>query len=138
MGQNGGGDEGETVGRVAAPGKHGFVGVDLRVASVATGKLRRAPVDAPGQKTARGERQVSAASMGSAVEGREGEGSDGTTDSCSTSTWAPAEKLAGRQQLSGRDFALQAVHGDGGVEGCGVARRGGVVRTQLSSGRLLL
>ena len=25
-----GGDEGETVGRVAAPGKHGFVGVDLR------------------------------------------------------------------------------------------------------------
>ena len=43
MGQNGGGDEGETVGRVAAPGKHGFVGVDLRVASMATANSGELP-----------------------------------------------------------------------------------------------
>ena len=53
-----GGDEGKTVGRVAALGKHGFVGVGLRVASVAVAQLRRAPVDAPGHKAERGERHV--------------------------------------------------------------------------------
>ena len=131
-----GGDEGETVGRVAALGKHGFVGVGLRVASVATGKLRRAPVDAPRHKTERGERHVSAAAMGSAVEGREGEGNDGTTDSCSTSTSAPAEKLQGGSSLAATISALLAVHGDGEGEGSGVARRGGVVRTESCSGRL--
>ena len=36
-------------------------------------------------------------------------------------------EIAGRQQLSGRDPTLLAVHGDGEVEGSGVARRGGVV-----------
>ena len=51
MVQNGGGGEGKSMGRVAGAGVVGFVGVDLRVASVATGKLRRAPVDAPGHKT---------------------------------------------------------------------------------------
>ena len=38
-----GGDEGETVGRVAALGKHGFVGVGLRVASVATANSGELP-----------------------------------------------------------------------------------------------
>ena len=65
----GGGGERESMGRVADAGVVGFAGVELRVASVATGKLRRAPGDDPVHRTERGERHVSAASMGSAVLG---------------------------------------------------------------------
>ena len=52
MVQNGGGGEGKVLGRVAGAGVDWSVGVELLVATVATGQLRRAPDDGPVQDTA--------------------------------------------------------------------------------------
>ena len=47
-------------------------------------------------------------------------------------------KLQGGSSLATVISALLAVHGEGEVEGSGVARRGGVVWEKSSSGRLVL
>ena len=53
---------------------HGFVGVELPVASMATAQLRRAPDDGPGNETEGRKGQMSAVSTVVAVEGSERRG----------------------------------------------------------------